>query len=80
VQPNPRPLPESLTRLLAPPPRSAATAPPPVARGPHRPTRGPARRSAHAALEAALLRGFVYTVSGLVWLMVMALVVHHVAR
>ncbi|MGH1572661.1 hypothetical protein ACRAWG_20810 [Methylobacterium sp. P31] len=42
--------------------------------------RPPNRGSAHAALEATLLRGFVYGVSGLVWLVVLGLFVHHVAR
>jgi len=36
------------------------------------------RRSRHAALEAALLRGFVYAVSGLVWLAVVLLVARHI--
>jgi hypothetical protein len=40
----------------------------------------PTRRSAHAALESAALRGFVYGVSGLVWLGVTALFVHHFGR
>ena len=38
------------------------------------------QRSSHAALESALLRGFVYGVSGLVWLFVAVMIVHHVAR
>jgi hypothetical protein len=67
-----------MTRLLdAPPRRSArpgrAAAPPELAK------QEPARRSAHAALESALLRGFVYGISGLVWLFVLALAVRHLS-
>ncbi|MGU3544687.1 hypothetical protein [Methylobacterium sp. A52T] len=76
MQPDPRPLPDSLTRLLtvpeqrpvrprpAPPPRERASEP----------------RSAHAALEAAILRGFVLGLSGLVWLVVLALSIQHIAH
>ena len=70
-------LPESLTRYLALPPDSVAEpAPPPV----HRGSRRADPRSAHQALESALLRGFVYVIAGLVWLLVLGLVLHHLAR
>lgn len=75
VKPDDRPLPESLTRFLAAPSLPAARTSPAECR-----KRPPARGSAHSALEAALLRGFVYGVSGLVWLVVLGLFVHHVAR
>ncbi len=77
MQPNQRPLPESLTRYLAAPPQRAAMRVPwPVERRPRSVRRG----SAHAALESALLRGFVYGISGLVWLVVTGLVLHHFLR
>ena len=38
------------------------------------------RASAHAALEFALLRGFVYGVSGLVWIVVMLFIARHFVR
>ncbi|QGY05231.1 hypothetical protein MMSR116_27530 [Methylobacterium mesophilicum SR1.6/6] len=44
------------------------------------PAEAPDRHSSHAALESAVLRGFVYGVSGLVWLGVMALFIHHFGR
>ena len=71
MQTHERPLPKSLTRLLA------AT---PSARLPPTEHRLPAQdgASAHAALESALLRGFVYGVSSLVWLVVMLLIVRHI--
>lgn len=72
-----RKLPESLTRYLALPPGSVAEpAPPSVNRG----SRRADPRSAHQALESALLRGFVYVISGLVWLLVLGLVLRHLAR
>ncbi len=72
-----RKLPESLTRCLALPSGSVAEpAPPPVHRGGRRAD----PRSAHQALESALLRGFVYVISGLVWLLVLGLVLRHLAR
>lgn len=77
MQPNQRPLPESLTRYLAAPPRRSAKRVPLSADSRPRAVR---QGSAHAALEAALLRGFVYGVSGLVWLVVTALVLHHFLR
>ncbi|MGU3287008.1 hypothetical protein [Methylobacterium mesophilicum] len=40
----------------------------------------PGQVSAHHALESALLRGFVYVTSGLVWLLVLGLVARHVMR
>ena len=72
-----RPLPDSLARYLAASPAgrrnvapwSEVRSAPPTERG-----------SAHHALESALLRGFVYVTSGLVWLLVLGLVVRHVAR
>lgn len=72
-----RPLLDSLTRILA--------APPGGARGAARSSAesradGPGQVSAHHALESALLRGFVYVTSGLVWLLVLGLVVRHVMR
>ncbi|GJE12482.1 MULTISPECIES: hypothetical protein [Methylobacterium] len=75
MRPKASNLPDSLTRLLATPQRRA----PGRARGEH-PLPGTGRDSPHAALEAALLRGFVYGVSGLVWLVVAALFVRHLAR
>jgi hypothetical protein len=73
VQTDDRPLPESLTRLLA------ATAS--VRLVPAKPDSSPDRSaSAHAALESALLRGFVYGVSGLVWLVVMLFIARHFLR
>ncbi|MBY0254357.1 MULTISPECIES: hypothetical protein [unclassified Methylobacterium] len=79
MQPDPRPLPDSLTRLLAAPkPRPVRARPKPSrqdgalrAREPH---------SAHAALETAILRGFVFGLTGLVWLVVLALSVRHIAH
>ncbi len=73
MQTDDRPLPESLTRLLA------ATAS--VRLVPANPVPPPDERaSAHAALESALLRGFVYGVSGLVWLVVMLFIARHFLR
>jgi hypothetical protein len=67
-----RQLPDSLTRLLAePPPRAAGRS------QADRISRRAERGSAHSALETVLLRGFVYGVSGLVWLVVAGLVAHH---
>jgi len=76
VKTDGRPLPESLTRYLAAPPAGALET-----------TLWPAERrsrpadpgSRHHALESALLRGFVYVTSGLVWLLVLGLVLRHVA-
>lgn len=68
------PLPECLTRLLAASPTDAAAMPG------QRPARADDRPSMHAALEAVLLRGCVYGVSGLVWLFVTVLVIRHLAR
>ena len=70
-------LPESLTRYLALPPGSVAEPAPPLV---HRGSRRADPRSAHQALESALLRGFVYVIAGLVWLLVLGLVLHHLAR
>ena len=70
-------LPDCLTRLLAAqPPRLHGHSLEPE----QRPPEPAGRRPAHAALESALLRGFVYGVSGLVWLFVAVLILHHVAR
>ncbi|MCJ2096180.1 hypothetical protein MKK67_27320 [Methylobacterium sp. J-072] len=70
-------LPESLTRFLAAPPADGAA---PASR-PAEARLGPIdRRSAHQALESALLRGFVSVTSGLVWLLVLGLVLRHLAR
>lgn len=71
MRPKASNLPDSLTRLLATPQRRAP--------GEH-PLPGTGRDSPHAALEAALLRGFVYGVSGLVWLVAAALFVRHLAH
>ncbi|MCJ2137124.1 hypothetical protein MKK69_24300 [Methylobacterium sp. J-026] len=75
MHPDDRSLPESLTRLLV--------APPPAARHRSAPAKPGAaradRHSAHAALESAFLRGFVYGVSGLVWLAVLVLFARHFA-
>jgi len=73
VQTDERPLPTSLTRLLAATPPARL---PPMEHG--LPAQDGA--SAHAALESALLRGFVYGVSGAVWLVVMLLIVRHIVR
>ncbi|MBU66549.1 MAG: hypothetical protein CL858_14025 [Cupriavidus sp.] len=79
MQTNPRPLPDSLTRLLAvPEQRPVGARPEPSRRGGV--SRTPDRRSAHAALETAILRGFVFAVSGGVWLVVLALSLRHIAR
>jgi hypothetical protein len=75
---NQKPLPESLTRLLvARPPRAATTEPHRTKRPARSEDRSPAR---HAALEATLLRGFVYGLTGIVWLAVLALTLRHLAR
>nr|WP_244435320.1 hypothetical protein [Methylobacterium sp. B34] len=76
VQPDPRPLPDSLTRLLTVPEQRPVRARP----EPSRRERASEPRSAHAALEAAILRGFVFGLSGLVWLVVLALSVRHIAH
>ena len=68
-----KPLPESLTRLLAATPSVRLSQ---VERIVPRADRA----SAHVALESALLRGFVYGVSGLVWLVVMLFVARHFIR
>ena len=73
VQTDERPLPTSLTRLLA---ATSSARLPPTERGLPAQDRAPG----HAALESALLRGFVYGVSGLVWLIVMLLIVRHIVR
>jgi hypothetical protein len=73
VQTGQRPLPESLTRLLAARPSVRLS---PVERGLPR----PGRPSAHEALESVFLRGFVYGVSGLVWLVVMLFIARHILR
>jgi hypothetical protein len=78
---NQKPLPESLTRLLvAPPPRAAPTEPHRTKRPAQSEDRNPAQNARHAALEATLLRGFVYGLTGIVWLVVLALTVRHLAR
>lgn len=79
MQPEPRPLPDSLTRLLAVPERRPLPSRPAPARKDGAP-RAPDQRSAHAALETAILRGFVVSLSALVWLVVLALSVRHIAR
>ncbi|MCJ2062094.1 hypothetical protein MKK63_05185 [Methylobacterium sp. J-088] len=71
MQTDERPLPISLTRLLTATPSARL---PPMEHG--MPAQDGA--SAHAALESALLRGFVYGVSGLVWFVVMLLIVRHI--
>ncbi|WP_091713246.1 hypothetical protein [Methylobacterium phyllostachyos] len=74
MKPDERPLPESLTRLLS--------VPLPAVRARSWPAElvpPPNRASRHAALESVLLRGFVYGVSGLVWLAVMLLIARHIA-
>jgi hypothetical protein len=77
VKTDHRKLPESLTRYLAPPSAGAAEpARPPVPCGGQPSDRG----SAHRALESALLCGFVYVTSGLVWLLVLGLMLRHLAR
>jgi len=77
VQTDERPLPESLTRYLG---ASSADVSEPVPRPAERRI-GPAEQgSTHRALEALLLRGFVYLTSGLVWLLVVGLVLRHLAR
>ncbi|MEL6063797.1 MULTISPECIES: hypothetical protein [unclassified Methylobacterium] len=73
MQTDERPLPESLTRLLAATPSRRVS---PLERLRPRDDRG----SAHAALESAFLRGFVYGVSGLVWLVVMLFIACHFVR
>ncbi|WP_342105850.1 hypothetical protein [Methylobacterium sp. SI9] len=70
-------LPQSLTRLLAVPPSARR---PPAGRGLPRALPHSQRTSAHDALESALLRGFVYGVSGLVWLVVMLFIGRHLMR
>ncbi|MEE7504301.1 hypothetical protein ACLBXO_19470 [Methylobacterium sp. C33D] len=78
MQPDPRPLPDSLTRLLAvPEQRPVRARPSPLRKDGVRP---PEPRSAHAALETAILRGFVLGLSALVWLVVLALSVRHMVR
>lgn len=73
VQTDEQPLPESLTRLLSTPPPAAGAQPLPAAVAPTAD-----RASRHAALEFTLLYGFVYGVSGLVWLAVMLLIARHI--
>ncbi|WP_091779610.1 hypothetical protein [Methylobacterium sp. UNC378MF] len=79
MQPKPAPLPESLTRLLATPERRSAGAQkaPPPRDGALRP---PDRCSAHAALETAILRAFVFGLSALLRIVVLVLSVRHVMR
>ncbi|XYD08356.1 hypothetical protein R1A27_25640 [Methylobacterium sp. NMS12] len=79
MQPDPRPLPDSLTRLLAVPEQRPVRARPAFSRTAGAP-RAPKPRSAHAALETAILRGFVFGLAGLVWLVVLALSVRHIAH
>ncbi|MCJ2055462.1 hypothetical protein MKL09_02730 [Methylobacterium sp. J-048] len=72
-----RKLPESLTCYLAAPQGAVVeTARLPAERGIQPGDQG----SAHHALESALLRGFVYVTSGLVWILLLGLVVRHVVR
>ncbi|MCJ2088220.1 hypothetical protein MKK88_19860 [Methylobacterium sp. E-005] len=62
-----------MTRLLA--------AAPPTRRSPvERVLPRDDRASMHGALESAVLRGFVYGVSGLVWLVVMLFIARHCLR
>jgi hypothetical protein len=78
---NPRPLPESLTRLLVAPPSRAATAEPHCRQRSARCTdQNSGQNATHPALEATLLRGFVYGLTGLVWLVVLALTWRHLTR
>jgi hypothetical protein len=39
-----------------------------------------AQNASHAALEATLLRGLVYGLTGIVWLVVLALALRHLMR
>ncbi|WP_092040948.1 hypothetical protein [Methylobacterium pseudosasicola] len=70
-------LPESLTRYLAAPSGGVNA---PASRPAEHRLRPANRGSAHQALESALLRGFVYVTSGLVWFLVLGLVLRHLAR
>jgi hypothetical protein len=63
VEPQNRPLPDCITRLLD------AGLPPPTGRG-----------AAHGVLESLVLRGFVYGVSALVWMLVIGLMLRHATR
>lgn len=77
---NPRPLPESLTRLLGTPSPRSATEPHWTKPSARSADRSPAQTSMHGALEATLLRAFVYGLTGIVWLVVAALTVRHLVR
>lgn len=79
MQTDRRPLPDSLTRLLAMPQRRPAQVRP----QPYRVDGAmpePDRRHAHTALETAILRGFVAGLSGFVWLLILVLTVRHFVR
>lgn len=78
---NQTPLPESLTHLLvAPSPRAATAEPHRRPRSARCADRNSAQNATHPALEATLLRGFVYGVTGIVWLVVLALTLRHLTR
>jgi hypothetical protein len=79
VEPQNRPLPDCITRLLdagLPPARARRPAAPAKRRV--RPPTG--RGAAHGVLESLVLRGFVYGVSALVWMLVIGLMLRHATR